>query len=177
MYIFHLLRILLGSIFIQIGPGDESAEPGMIINNGSFTINGTSITPDWKYSSFITCLGKPERVDPEAPAIDAYDSNGLMLWRERMDTAVTQLKIQFVADPEYSHHRYTTGFYTGILKIEGISISSTTTLTELKTELPQYKIEKKYGGNYGTYKEIHLFAFYDASEAQLQTLCIRNRCD
>jgi hypothetical protein len=172
--IYYLLHSFLG---ISCWPPQQGPTAGgIVVNEGTLTILGQTIDPNWKHSSFEKALGKYNRTNS---VVDIYDSTGLMLWNINNDddpdeTEITEFKILLSVDSTYSEEWFSKNLYTGAVTIEGHAMSRKTSWKELNAALPQYKFANSgHTGWYdGVYKNIYIFAQFKASLHELVYLAI-----
>lgn len=166
--LFILLNIVLGNPQIEHTYG--RTEGGIVINEGTLTIHGTLIDPEWKHSSFTNVLGEVER---DYSGVDIYDTKGIMLWNQNNNTEVTEFKAVFTLGTTYTPDWYCRTTYPEVAVIEGMTINGDTGLDELLIALPQYNFSKSGTGWYdGVYKDIYIFAQFDESLEKLVYLAI-----
>ncbi len=173
MQAIYILYIVLSSTF-GISASDGRTEGEIVIDNGKLTIWGTEIDAEWKYSSFMTALGDPERKPDDTPQIEVYDSKGLMIWTESERKEITEFKVVFLPDSSYTiYDWHTKGLYKGKVIIQGATVDANTSLADLTKAVPQYKWEKNGIESYdAAYNGIYIYAQFDAADQKLLWLAI-----
>ncbi len=167
MQILQLLYVVYASTCIStFHPKYGTNGCDIVVKAGQMTINNIPINSTWTYEGFYRALGKPTKRDDRK---ETHDTRGLVIWRESSnDKEVSQLLVQFAYDPNETAWYTSTVYFSGTLKIEGVSITGHTPLTDLKQNLPQYNWEKNVSGWYeGIFNGIFMYFAYDSEEKNI----------
>lgn len=171
------LLYILVSTFIHQPAFDGVVEGGVVIDNGTLTINGSPIDKTWSHESFTNALGPEER---EFSRVDIYDSKGIMLWNkykedaENNDSNVTEFKTVFQPDTNLLASWFCEQPFKDKVIIEGNVIGINTSYKEFIALLPMYHFAPSGGTGWydGVYKDIYIYAQFTDSLDQLIYLAI-----
>jgi hypothetical protein len=167
---------ILVSAFINRPGCYGVVEGGVVIDNGTLTINGNPIDKTWSHESFTNALGKEER---EYSRVDIYDSKGIMLWNKYKsdadnDTSITEFKTVFQLDGYGTADWFCNQPFKDKVIVEGNLIDMNTGYNDLVKALPMYHFATSGSTGWydGVYKDIYIYAQFTDSLDQLIYLAI-----
>jgi len=140
----------------------------IIIKEGTVTINGTLVDPQWKLSTFKSAMGHAWNSELEEDRILNYKKEGLIFWKESDNyEEITEFMIALLPDTN-EYWVYVDDFFKGSLMVEGVNITSTTTPDVLKKQLPQFNWQFNTSDWYeGMYNHIYCYAQFSKDEKEL----------
>lgn len=168
--LYFLVSLLGGSYYFNKGTGVGDAK--IVIDNGAVSLYGNQLNSDWSYTTFSGALGKEDRKDG---GFFTYDKIGIHMVGFKEDSAytITEFHITFSDDKDNNKSWKSKKTYEGAVVIEGVSVTKSTTLEELKTALPDHHFEKKYSAYYeGVFKGLYILVAYNKSDTQITWMAI-----
>jgi len=138
-----LLFPALQSLIAQKDPGDIN----VIIKSGEINLGKkNNVADDWSVQDGVNYLGDGARVRDGFNKTHTYDNMGVVLFEGMVDKKasgkISEMQIHF-SIPEPNDVTPKTGF-TGTLKIEKLTITSSTSLETLKSKLKGYTESESY---------------------------------
>jgi hypothetical protein len=138
-----LLFPVLQSLIAQRDPGDVN----VTIKSGEINLGKkNNVADDWSVQDGVSYLGTGARVRDGYNKTHTYDNMGVVLFESMVDKKasgkIAEMQVHF-SIPEPNDVTPNTGF-SGTLKIEKLTITSSTTLATLKSKLKGYTETESY---------------------------------
>lgn len=163
-----LLLPALQSVIAQRDPGDVN----VTVKSGEINLGKkNNVADDWNVQDGISYLGDGARVRDGYNKTHTYDNMGVVLFESMVDSKpsgkISEMQIHF-SIPEPNNVTPKTGF-TGTLKIEKLTITSSTSLETLKSKLKDYTETESYlEHSHRLAKDgVYFYFQYDKTDTQL----------
>ena len=141
-----LFFVLLSAAGIQAQV--KPAKVNILIGNGNFSLNKLSINPGWKAATALNLLGVPSKEKDGFNKTYTYNDHGIVLF-EAMDNSVlsgrlSEFQVYFSDPGDKTNNIIPDGFFSGRFVIEKLLLSSTVSMDQVRTALPDYKESESY---------------------------------
>jgi len=169
----HLLLVLLlfpalQSLIGQKVPGDVN----VIIKGGEVSLGKkNNVADDWNVQDGVKYLGDDARVREGFNKTHTYDNMGVVLFESLVEKVpsgkISELQVYF-SIPEPNNVTPKIGF-TGTLKIETLTITSSTSLETLLSKLEGYAETESYAEHSHRLAKdgLYIYFLYDKTDTQL----------
>ena len=168
LFLALLLFTALQSLIAQKDPGDVN----VIVKSGEISLGKkNNIADDWNVQDGISYLGGDVRVRGGFNKTRTYDNIGVVLFESMVDSIptgkISEIQIHF-SIPAPNNVTPKTGF-TGTLKIEKFTITSSSSFETLKSELEGYAETESYlEHSHRLAKDgLYIYFQYDKTDTQL----------
>ena len=168
-----LLLLLIFPAILALNGQNSPGDINVTVKNGEISLGkkNNNVADDWNIQDGITYFGSDVRARDGYNKTHTYDTKGMVLFESMVDSKpsgkMSEMQIHF-SIPEPNNVTPKTGF-TGILKIEKLTITSSTTLATLKGKLKGYNETESYlEHSYRLAKNgVYFYFQFDKSETQL----------
>lgn len=163
------VAILLFAVYTAIAQSNYSS-----IKNGNFNINGCSVAPVWQYAPLDAALGQ-NSVNSTSEYVHIFHASGVVVFERSKDGKgtgeISEVQIFYSASSDKNTPEK---FYSGVLRIEKLSVNKTMTITTVRNQLKNYIESKSYlAHNYRFEKSgIYMYFEFNESETELVKICI-----
>jgi hypothetical protein len=168
-----LLFLALQSLIAQKTPGDVN----VTIKGGEVNLgNKNNVADDWNVQDGVKYLGSDVRVRDGFNKTHTYDNKGVVLFEGMVEKVpsgkISELQVHF-SIPEPNNVTPKIGF-TGTLKIETLTITSSTSFETLLSKLEGYAETESYmEHSHRLAKDgLYIYFLYDTTDTQLLKVSI-----
>ena len=168
-----LLFPALQSLIAQKAPGDVI----VTIKDGEVNLGKkNNVADDWNVQDGVTYLGSDARVRDGFNKTHTYDNKGVVLFESMVEKVpsgkISELQVHF-SIPEPNNVTPKTGF-TGTLKVETLTITSSTSFETLLSKLEGYAETESYmEHSHRLAKDgLYIYFLYDTTDTQLLKVSI-----
>lgn len=169
--------ILALFLFSVAALGAQAQDMRVEIKNGEILINRTAFSKTWSVKTMISLLGNNARERSGHNRTYSYDNYGFVFFEPSPDKEpsgyVSEFQTYF-SEPKTSSEVTPKNYFKGTFIIDGITITKSSDINQLRVDLNQYNESESYlDHNYRlAYKGLYFYFQFNDSETRLVKVSI-----